>query len=267
MLGLAGKKSVIVLKEVLMSAKSTKRILAFVAAGLVLASPAMAVDEDNGAPGNASPDAMSQIAAMTVPAVTLNFGLMPGGATTVAAIQAQFPDAGITDIVFSACTGAQPGTYDTNPSTRALAADPSGSLGLFLVDPQGAFGCFDDITITFSGPITQFGAQIADWNGPMNFNVYDGASNVGSIQLDTTSSPLQFVESTVPFDSLVITAFPDFPVANYVFPNLVFPEVIAQPTPTPTPVEEAVPTLGSGGIVLLVILIAGIGVIVMRRLF
>ncbi len=249
-----------------MSVKSTTRILAFIAAGLVLAAPAIALDQDNGASSGSSPDAMSEIPAMTVPPVTLDFDLMPQGATTVAAIQAAFPGSGITNITFSTCTGSSPGVYDTNPSGRALAANPDLSLGLYLVDAGGNFGCSDDITITFGAPITEFGSQVADWNGPITYNVFSGAANVGTIDLDHTAAALRFAQSTVAFDSLVISAFPANPGGNYVFPTLVFPEVIAQPTPTPTP-EEAVPTLGNGGIVLLVILIAGIGLVVMRRLF
>jgi len=236
----------------------------FIAAGLVLASPAIALDQDNGVSSGRSPDAMSEIPAMTVPAVTLDFDLMPQGATTVAAIQAAFPDSGITNITFSACTGSNPGVYDTSPSGRALAANPDLSLGLYLVDPSGSFGCSDDITITFGAPITEFGSEVADYGGPLTYTVFDGAANVGTIDLDAPT--LRYAESTVPFDSLVISTFPGNPGGNYVFPTLVFPEVIAQPTPTPTP-EAAVPTLGSGGIVLLVILIAGIGLVVMRRFF
>jgi uncharacterized repeat protein (TIGR01451 family) len=196
-----------------------------VAAALVVVLPAAAQDPDNGAWTGGFSEAMSQIPAMTVPAVALDFDLMPAGATSVAAIQAQFPTAGIVDMVFDPCTGSSPGTYDTNPAGRALGADPSGSLGLYLVDPpSGAFGCTDRFTITLSGLVTEFGAQVADWNGPFDYVVYDGATQVGLITVDTTGAPLIFVESTVPFDTVVLTALPAFAAANYVFPTLVFPE-------------------------------------------
>jgi len=207
-----------------MSAKSTTRILTFVAVGLVLSLPAIAMDQDNGVSSGSSPDAMAEIPAMTVPAVTLDFDLMPQGATTVAAIQAAFPGSGITNITFTTCTGSSPGVYNTNPSGRALAADPSGSLAPFLVDPPtGDFGCFDDITITFAGPITEFGSQVADWNGPITYTVFSGAANVGNIDLDHNGAALRYAESTVPFDSLVISSFPANPAGNYVFPTLIFP--------------------------------------------
>jgi uncharacterized repeat protein (TIGR01451 family) len=187
--------------------------------------PAAAIDEDNGVWTGGGADAMSVIPAMTVPSVTLDFDLMPAGATTVGAIQAQFPTAGIVDMVFDPCTGSSPGGYNTNPSGRALAADPSGSLGLFLVDPPtGSFGCSDALTITLAGLVTEVGVQVADWNGPFDVVVYDGAAQVGIITIDTTGAPLIFVESTVPFDSVVFTAIPAFPAANYVFPTIVVPE-------------------------------------------
>lgn len=210
-----------------MTVSKTPRILILVAIGLLVGLPAMAQDDDNGAWTGGYADAMSQIAAMSVPSVTMDFDLMPAGATTVAAIQAQFPTAGVTDMVFSPCTGSTPGGYNTNPSGRALAADPNGSLGLFLVDPPtGSFGCSDSLTIDLAGYVTEFGAQVADWNGPIDFVVYDGAAQVGLLTLDTTSAPLQFMASTVPFNRIVITALPAYPSANYVFPTLVFEEQI-----------------------------------------
>jgi uncharacterized repeat protein (TIGR01451 family) len=215
------------LKEEIMTIVRATRILAIAAVGLLVGLPVMAQDEDNGAWTGGSADAMSQIAAMTVPSVTMDFDLMPAGATTVAAIQAQFPTAGVTNMVFSSCTGSTPGTYNTNPSGRALAADPNGSLGLFLVDPPtGAFGCSDSLTIDLAGYVTEFGAQVADWDGPIDFVVYDGAAQVGLITLDTTGAPLQFMASTVPFNRIVVTALPAYPGANYVFPTLVFAEQV-----------------------------------------
>ncbi len=249
-----------------MTVKLTTRTLTLVAVGLMLAAPAMAQNsQDNGTWAGGFTDAMAEIPAMTVPAVTLDFDLIPQGATTVAAIQAAFPGSGITNITFATCTGSGPGVYDTVPSGRALAANPDFSLGLYLVDPNGDFGCSDDITITFGTPITEFGSHVADYGGPLTYTVFDGAANVGTIDLDAAA--LRYAESTVPFDSLVISTFPGNPGGNYVFPTLVFPEVVAQPTPTPTPTEEAIPTLGNSGIVLLIILIAGIGLVVMRRFF
>ncbi|MCU0305340.1 MAG: hypothetical protein MUC56_14905 [Thermoanaerobaculales bacterium] len=214
----------------MMRATELRRSWIVIATMLAVAAAGAAEDpQDFGPWFGSSPDAMSQIPAMTVPAVTLDFDLMPAGPTSVAAIQAQFPDSGVAGMVFATCTGSTPGSYNTNPSGRALGADPNGSLGLFLVDPPtGAFGCTDSLTITFTSLITQFGAQVADWNGPMDFLVYAGAANVGAITLDTTSAPLQFVESTVPFDRLVITAMPANPQANFVFPTLVFPEQAQQ---------------------------------------
>ncbi len=252
-----------------MTVKLTTRTLTLVAVGLMLAAPAMAQNpQDNGAWTGGFNDAMAEIPAMTVPAIIFDFDLMPQGPTTPGDVLAQFPNSAVTGMAFSQCTGSSPGNYGFQPNGRALAANPDLSLGLYLVDPTEApFGCFDDLTVTFSEMITEFGVQIGDWSGPMNFTVFDGAANVGTIQVNTLNAPVHYVESTVPFDSLVISAFPDNPGANYVFPTLVFPEVVAQPTPTPTPTEEAIPTLGNSGIVLLIILIAGIGLVVMRRFF
>ena len=146
--------------------------------GFVASLPAKEVDpQDQGTSIGNVPEAIIEIPAMTVPSVTLDFDLMAAGPTSVAAIQAQFPSA-MSDMAFSPCTGSIPGTYDTQPNGRALAADPSGSLGLYLVNPGGGFGCFDDLTVNFSQQITEFGVQIGDWIGPMNIIVYDGATNV-----------------------------------------------------------------------------------------
>ena len=58
----------------------------------------------------------------------------------------------------------------------------------------------------------------------MNFTDFDGATNVGQLQVETANAPTHFVESTVPFDSLMISAFPDNPGANWVIPTLIIPE-------------------------------------------
>lgn len=212
-----------------MSVKIAVRSITLAVALCAIALPATAQDEDHGVSSGAFNDAMSEIPALTAPTVTLDFDLMPQGPTTVAAIQAAFPNSGVTNVVHSACTGAAAGVYNFQPNGRALAANPDGSLGLFLVDPpSGPFGCYDDVTITFAAPITQFGVQIGDWSGPINLTVFDGAANVGTLQVTTTNAPTHLVESTVPFDSLMISAFPDNPQANYVVPTLIFPEQAQQ---------------------------------------
>jgi uncharacterized repeat protein (TIGR01451 family) len=212
-----------------MFAKFAFRSIAFVAVGLLVILPAVAQDEDHGTSTGGFNDAMSEIPALTVPYVEFDFDLMPQGPTTVGDILAQFPGSVAADFVFSTCTGSTPGSYGFQPNGRALAANPDGSLGLYLVDDtDGAFGCSDDLTITFSEPITQFAVQTGDWSGPLNFNVFDGGSNVGTIQVTTTNAPVHYIESTVPFDSLMLTAFPDNPGANYVFTTFQFPEGQAQ---------------------------------------
>lgn len=168
---------------------------------------------------------MFEIPGMGTPAIEFDFDLMPQGATTVAAITAQFPNSVVDTMFFSPCTVSTPGVYNTDPDGRALSANPDLSLGLYLVDPPtGDFGCFDDFSVVFSAPISRFGAQLSDWLGSMNFIAYDGAVEVGQLRL-AISGDLQFVQTTVPFNRLVITGFPEDASANYVFPTLVFPEI------------------------------------------
>lgn len=205
---------------------------------LMCAGWAMAQPEDVGE-GSATGGsrAMSEIPAFTVDSVVLDFDALPVGPTTVAAIQAAFPNSAIADIV--TVPRAATGNYGyQNASGNALACDPDGSGNLAIISSvDGLFGEADGITFVLTGYCTQFGFGIGDWSGGFNCNVYDGATNVGSIQVDTTTGSAagtpgswHVVESTVPFDRVELTALPDYPSANWVIHQIQTEQGIAIPT-------------------------------------
>lgn len=165
------------------------------------------------------------IGAMTNPFVAIDFGTFATGATSVAAINAAAPGAGIISITFTEETGT--GVYDTDlGSGNALAADGSG--GLIVVPELGTYGNATAMEIVLNHSVTQFGFQLAD-RGASTVTFYSGVSLVGSIESSNPQSPpiTDFFESTVSFDRIVI----DQPL-NWVIPELVI-EVARNSVPAP----------------------------------
>lgn len=247
-----------------MKSKSVRMTwLAVLALGLVFAGGTALAQgpEDIGGsgPGAAPAGPVTEIPAMTIPNVVLDFDALPAGPTTAGAIDAAFPGSACANFTF--VTRAATGGYNFQTGGgRALAPNPDLSGNLFLVDPPaGTFGEADSLTIDLSEPTTEFGFEIGDWAGPFNANVYDGGGLVGTVQVSTAGDIREhFLQSTVPFDSVELTALPDNPPANWVVPTLTCPEGTSMPT-------QGIPTLDVVGLAVLATLLLVAAFFLLRR--
>lgn len=155
-----------------------------------------------------------QIGSMTNPSVAIDFGTFATGATSVPAINAAAPAAGIVSISFNETGGT--GNYDSDlGSGNALAADGAG--GLTIVPELGSYANADSMTIVLDHFATQFGFQLAD-RGESTLEFFADALSVGSIATPDILTPpvTDFFESTVAFNTIVISQSP-----NWVIPELV----------------------------------------------
>jgi hypothetical protein len=182
-----------------------------------------------------------EIPAMTVVNIQIDMdNVGPAGPTNLGALNAGGSPvpASIFNLTLSPSTAAA-GVYNTNPQLgRALALDTAGT-GLVLVDsPSGAFTAFD-ASILLGCPSTEFGCSIGDWIGPINFTLFLGGSQVGTISVDYAPAPsgaARFFQSQVgPFDQV------DF-VASTTGGNWVIPDIYVQVCGPPPPTEFQVNT-------------------------
>ncbi len=173
------------------------------------------------------------IGSMTNPNVVLDFDAMSAGATSVGAINTAFPGAGITSIAFAGTGGS--GNYSVVlGGGRALATDQTGT-GLELVDTGSNFFEFGSVTITLDHLITQFGLALGDrFNTTPDLQLFDGLTLVGTHTLPTADGSSDFIQSTLAFDQIVITA----PI------NWVIPELVIETTRVPEPSTLALLGLG-----------------------
>jgi len=223
---------------------------------------AMGQSEDIAAnPGSGQSRAVSDIGAFTVDSVVHDFDVLSVGPTTVTDIQNAFPGSAVGDITTVPGVGTL-GSYGyQNASGNALAADPDGSGNLAIISSvDGPFGFSDSIFIDLLTDCTQFGIGIGDWSGPININFFDGAANVGTIQIDTTTGSAagtpgswHVLESTVPFNRVEVTAFPDNPGANWVIHQFA------------TEMGYSVPTLSEWGFGIFTLMLVIGALFIMRR--
>jgi len=191
--------------------------------------------------------AVVQIGSMTTPNVVIDFSTFATGATSVAAINAAAPGAGITSITFAEGTPGFPAFYDSFlGSGNALAADGAG--GLTVVPEFGGFGNADSMTIVLDHMATEFGFQMADHGGP-TLTFFDGPVAVGSIVTSSFVVPpvTEFFRSDVAFDTIVISQG-----FNWVIPELVIQTAVAE-----IPEAAALGLFGLG--------LAGLGLAARRR--
>ena len=180
--------------------------------------------------------AQTVIPAMTVPSVQVDFESMALGRTDVAAINAAHPGANLGRI-----TGVEPlaavGNYSVGFALgRALALDPSGNGGLFIVDPGDDFGGGNGYSFSLGMVSTQIGLSIADFNGNKNVDFFLGGALVGNALVSGLNGPVvTFYELRGGFDRVEITGTP----------NYVIPEIWVQ-----IPAPSALALLSMGGLVL-----------------
>ncbi|MCH7791890.1 MAG: PEP-CTERM sorting domain-containing protein [Planctomycetes bacterium] len=160
--------------------------------------------------------AQTIIPAMTVSSVQVDFENMALGATDVAAINAVHPGANLGRIT-SVGSLAALGNYSTGFALgRALALDPNGSGGLFIVDPGGNFGGGNGYSISLGMVSTQIGLSIADFNGTKNVDFFLGPALVGTTTVSGSGGPVvTFYELRGGFDRVEINGTP-----NYVIPEI-----------------------------------------------
>lgn len=170
---------------------------------------------------------VTQIVAMTNPNVVIDFGTFATGPTSLSAINAAAPGAGITSLVFTE-TGGTTGVYDSDLGS-GNAVGPDGSGGLIIVPELGRYGDATALTITLDHYATQFGFQLAD-RSDSKLEFFDGLTSVGSIFTPDIQSPpvTDFFESTVAFNRIVISQ-----AANWVIPELVIESAVPVPAALP----------------------------------
>ena len=190
-------------------------------AALIAVPAAAQGPEDVGVPGD-SPKPLgtvTEIPAMTIPNVVLDFDAMPAGATTVAAIQAAFPGSALSNLTFVTRAGAAGYDFQTGGGRALVPSDLAGSLA--LVDALGGFQNDDALIVDLSVPSTEMGFEIGDWGGPFNAEAYDGAVLIGTVTASTAGDDRDhFIQSTTPFNRVILTALPQNPPANWAVPAL-----------------------------------------------
>ncbi|MCA9278023.1 MAG: hypothetical protein H6815_04455 [Phycisphaeraceae bacterium] len=147
---------------------------------------------------------VSEIGSMTVAASEIDMDSLPLGSVTIAALNnAGAPnDAIISSISMPTKSTAAAGVYDTNTSFGRALARVSGVRNIISNNGTAAF---DAVTydITFNRNVTQFGAEIGDFNGNLRVTLRDAADNVVGIADSTsnTNSGAIFFRSSCPFRS------------------------------------------------------------------
>ena len=126
---------------------------------------------------------VAEIPAPTVATSFIDFDTMPLGPTGVGALNgAGVPAAASISTLTLTPSTAAPGVFNTNPGQQALALVAGAPE---IIDGLGTapFDAFN-ASIVFTGPCTEVGFGIGDWNGPMIIDFSLG----GILQTSLTSS-------------------------------------------------------------------------------
>lgn len=175
------------------------------------------------------------------PVETVDFDAMPAGTTTLAAITAAFPAAGITSIGFEG-VAVDPLVYNaqTNGGRALAAGDAAG--GLVLLDiGDGSPVSPDAFLVGFDRTVTEFGFDAGDFSGgtwTLETYLNGGLSESVSFNLNG-SGVLNVFSSDVPFNAVRVVE--SAPSANWVVPTFVVSSRAARP-------ETEVPLPGAAGL-------------------
>lgn len=162
----------------------------------------------------------SEIPVMTVPNSHIDFDALPGGPTTLSAINAAGTGGGANIAALTLpVKAAAAGVYNTNPGYGNALGLVGGGLSI-VVPPTGAFDAFTgDITLGMNS--TEFGFSLGDWTGPGTLGFFDGATSLGTFTTTTwfgAAGNSIFVKSTVPFNRVTVDA--STAGGNFVIPDL-----------------------------------------------
>jgi V8-like Glu-specific endopeptidase len=138
----------------------------------------------------------TEIPAMTVPSSQIEMDALGLGPTNVGALNAAGSPgpARLARIALPDKPTTVAGVYNTNNALGNALARVNGVISII----EGASGTapFDGTTynLLFTGPHTEFGFEVGDWNGTMIVNLYDGASWVGMVETASAPSAPQFIQ-------------------------------------------------------------------------
>lgn len=134
----------------------------------------------------ASAQTVTEIAAPTVATNFVDFDTLPLGPTSVAALQAAGANS-LANLTFTASTAAA-GVYNTNAAQQALAQ----VAGVPEIIGNGASFDATNLQIDFTGPCTEVGFGIGDWNGPVIIDFYLAGTQQTSFTSSAYSSSALF---------------------------------------------------------------------------
>jgi V8-like Glu-specific endopeptidase len=148
-----------------------------------------------GTPGPALCNA-SSIGSMTVGSSRIDMDARPVGAVTVAQLNAAGSpgNARLSDVIMADKPPAHPGIYDTRNELGNALARVNGAMRIIPGNPVGAD--FDGVTyeLVFSQFHTEFGFEVADYNGTMIVRLYEGQVLRGETTVANSTAVPQFVQ-------------------------------------------------------------------------
>ena len=242
-----------------MALKILSRTLMLVLALFLATSITASAQDEDEATGvdEFAAEGIEPIPVMTEGNIILNFDGYPEGPTSLDALGI---GSCITGFTFTTRSGT--GSYDFQTGGgRALAANPDGSGGLYIVDPpDGIYGNADFLTIDLVSEVTKFGFEIGDWSGPFSAEIFNNGVSLGSITVSTEDdNRTHLFSSDAPFDRVVLSAAELFDSANWVVPSLILPIIPGCALVRP------IPTLSEWGLIAMAGVLGLIGFFAIRR--
>lgn len=227
--------------------------------------------EDCGPSGSGAAEAAIELPSPTITLIEMDFeGITPGN-IMVSDLTDAYPGTTLSDVNALFSTTAANGFYNFQAGggnalgfeLESIVTSTEADGDLSIIAESDEFKSVDQLTISLSESTTEVGFQIGDWNEDFNILLFDGAANVGMLQVNTGCGgtptcvpPIHFIQSDTPFDSFVLTE--GGTAANWVLASLHLPESTMDDV-------EIVPTMGEWGIICLSIILMIFGVIAVRQ--